>query len=726
MRLRHTQLAVLVALCLAPVWAVADNDLGSAYAAILRGDCEAARALIDRLDQSAPSDEVQRAHDWVANYESVISSRSELKQKTFDWQRAQAEQALADGQTFLALSFAAQGAAYATDLKEFAQSDWVVKLLQQCRTAADEAAKDDKWSRVLAYDSLMMRILPDDADLKKAQEQATRNARLELIYADEKALKRRLDKVDKTLLRSSIGMIQKLYYEEPDFKSMGEGAIDNLLTLCHAKKLQKYLDGLANPALREHFVRSLTALRADVTKQTSFTDKDLLRLFNKAVDANKESVELPEGLLITEFMQGVLDKLDDYSGVVWPADAADFDKMMMGGFYGVGIQLGLDERTNRLKVVTPLEDSPALEAGIQPDDLIVAVDGESTKGWTTEDAVEKIMGEGGTEVILTVLRPSTGERMPKKLVRRHIVLNTVYGVERLPEDAKKWNYMLDPDAGIAYLRLNGFHENSAKELRHALDDARGQGMKGLILDVRYNPGGLLDVVIDIVSLFVDHGEVVSTRGRLESEHHERVGGKAPYKDVPIVVLVNDGSASASEILAGALQDHHRAVILGERTFGKGSVQHVRPLDDDSRARLKLTTALYYLPSGRTPHKKAGADKWGVDPDWEVKLTPKEFRRVLERERDSNVIHNETHESAPLTDAEREAALAAEKSDNDKNDDEPPMLTDEQIKLLEADPYEAPNKDPQLETALLLVRVKLAGDLPWPREFVAAARADPAR
>ena len=211
--------------------------------------------------------------------------------------------------------------------------------------------------------------------------------------------------------------------------------------------------------------------------------------------------------------------------------------------------------------------------------------------------------------------------------------------------------------------------------------------------------------------------------RILPARRERVGGKAPFKDLPLVVLVNEGSASASEILAGALQDHHRAIILGERTFGKGSVQHVRPLNDE--ARLKLTTALYYLPSGRSPHKAPKAEKWGVDPDWALKLTPKEFRRVLEHERESSVIHNEAPDSAnnALSDEERAKNLEAVKSSMADKDDEPPLLSEADIKLLEADPNPAPSADPQLETALLLVRVKLAAGMPWPREFVAAAVQD---
>ena len=720
---RYVRLALwacLVCVGLSPVGVRAgDEPLDTAYAAILRGDYEAGRATVERILSSATDARAQRVRGWLDAYHRAVATRNELKAKTFAWNIERAQEDLAAGKVFRALSFTAQAAPYADDLSALTECHWVAGLTARCKEEARRLEQQDRWKDALSYYVLLGRIHRDDEEIRQLSENATRYARIELTYKDRKSLDERIRGVDKGLLRSAVKMIEQLYYREPNFREMAGGALDNLLTLAGVSKLRGYLDGLGNPALREHFVRRLTELRAGLAAEKSYGYRDLVRLFNQVCDLNRESVELPEGLLVVEFVEGVLGKLDEYTGMIWPADAADFEKMMMGGFEGIGIQLGLDERTNRLKVVTPLENSPALEAGIQPDDVIISVNGESTAGWTTDDAVRNIMGPSGTQVVLTVQRPRTGETIPFKLTRRRIVLTTVRGVERVGGNGNGWNYMLDKEAGVAYIRLSGFHPDSAQELRAALTQARTQGMKGLVLDVRHNPGGLLDVAIDIVSTFLDKGEVVATRGRIEFESRSRVGGEAPFKELPLVVLVNEGSASASEILAGALQDHHRAIVLGDRTFGKGSVQHVRPLGDE--ARLKLTTALYYLPSGRTPHKAPKAEQWGVDPDWNLKLTPKEFRRVLERERESYIIHNESPDAAnkALTTEERDKLLQALKSEDKSNADDPPLLSDEDIKALEADPNEAPNTDPQLETALLLIRVKLAADVPWPRELASA-------
>lgn len=724
MALRYARgLWLLVCVALVPQMAVAaEGRLNDAYAAILNGNYQSSRDLLNDLAKKG-SNEAASALDWLTGYQKLITERDALKAETFEWNAKQAKDALAAGNIRLALTFAAsQAAPYAKDLAGFGQEPWVTDLAERCRTEAKKAVEERHYETALSYYALLGRIYPDDKSLEELREDAARHARIELIYRDEKTLKEHLEGVTRDILRRALSDINRLYWKPPDFRKAAGGALDNLLTLTETSSLYDFMHGLANPDLREAFVKRLKELRAAVNGEGPFTQEHMLKLFNDIAKASKETVELPNEMLVVEFMEGADLQLDDYTAVIWPSEAQDFEKVMMGGFEGVGIQLGLDERSSRLKVVTPLENSPALEAGVQPDDLIVGVNDEDTNGWSTDDAVRNIMGPAGSSVVLTIFRPSTGEHIPFKLSRRKIELTSVRGVKRDPADPNKWDYMLDPANGVAYIRLTNFMPRSAAELVAALDDARHQGMQGLVLDVRHNPGGLLEVAIDIISNFVPpDSEVVATRGRHESEEHHASGG-GRFKDLPLVVLVNEGSASASEILAGALQDYGRAIVLGERTFGKGSVQHVRPIPG-SDARLKLTTALYYLPSGRSPHKAPDAETWGVDPTVKLELTPKEFRKVIERERESYVIANKGQGSGSnheLTEEEREKAIAALKANEKEKDKdkEPPFLSEEDIQALEADPNKAPAVDPQLETALLLIRVKLAADVPWPRELAA--------
>lgn len=708
--LRLPLLLVLLAACLSA--RADDNALSPAYAAILRGDVDAGLTELARLRESgAPPAEVARVESWLEAYRKTVDSRAQMKEETFAWNVAEAKKALEQNETYLALSFAAQAASYAADEQAYSQEPWIVDLTAKAMEQAQQLEAEHRWSKAHRYYWLLKQLHPKDKRFEELRERSERLARLELLYKDKAEFERRIKDVDKNLLRSAVSFINKNYYRDPDFTKMGEGAIDNLLALTETQKTYDYLNGLGNPVTRTSFQEGLKELRAWPRTEERFNSKDLLKLYNRVADLNDKTAELPEGLLVMEFLEGALQQLDEYTSMIWPVDAPDFDKMMMGGFEGVGIQLSLDERSGRLKVVTPLDDSPALEAGVQPDDLIVEVNGQDTKGWSTEDAVRNIMGQAGTEVTLTLFRPSTGQRLTYALTRRNIVLRTVRGVER-QADGQSWNYMLDEETGVAYIRISGFHPDTHEELVQALKAAQRQGMRGLILDLRHNPGGLLDVAVRSVSTFVGNGEVVSTGGRREARTSMRVTDEPFQVKTPMVVLINEGSASASEILAGAFQDHHRAIVLGERSFGKGSVQRVLTLGGS--ARLKLTTAIYYLPSGRSPHKDPDAEIWGVSPDVEVALTPKEFRQVLKRETDTYIIRSNEAQSATVSEEDRDKALEGLKGKAE--DDDEPLLTDEQIKELEGDPVKPQNGDPQLETALLLLRVKLAANLPWPQQL----------
>ncbi len=703
--------------------AKADERLAQVYGAILRGEFAAGKTEMERIIASGLDDpQVLKAKGWLQQFREKTESREELREKTFVWNVERSKQALRDGKTYLALSFAAQASAYAADEDELAGEAWVGELRQAALLEARRWQEAEKWSKAHSYFFLLGRVLPNDDQLETFRKSAERHARLEAIYENKEALKRRLKDVDRNLLYEAVRRINDSYFEKPDFRKLAEGALDNLSSLCQTNKMHDLLDGVANPATREHFLSKLEAERQSVAKAEKFDHKALLALYLSLKETNRLTIELPEPLLIIEFLEGALSRLDEYTSVVWPADSNEFDKMMVGGFTGVGIQLGVDEATGRLQVVSPLEASPALEAGIQPDDLIVGVDDKSTKGWSTEDAIREITGPEGTRVTLRIFRPSTGEHLSYPLQRRRIQLRSVRGVERSPAASEQWNFMLDPSLGIAYIQLTGFNPDSRQELIDALRRANSQGMKGLILDLRNNPGGLLDVAIETVGTFLGSGRVVETIGRREDRQRLDVPGKAEFADLPLVVLVNEHSASASEILAGALQDHNRALILGERTFGKGSVQRVLPISEN--ARLKLTTALYYLPNGSSPHKKPDAETWGVMPDAQVKLSPKEVSRILKRQREAAIIHNEKTSGKMVDTDERKKQLDALKEDT-RDEDASPLLTEDDLKALRADPFEAPDFDPQLETALLQLRVKLDGNLPWPRQIAATtpARSD---
>jgi carboxyl-terminal processing protease len=314
-------------------------------------------------------------------------------------------------------------------------------------------------------------------------------------------------------------------------------------------------------------------------------------------------------------MQGMLGSLGDaYSFYMPPAEQKELNEDLDGKFGGIGVKLDLKARD--LTVLSPIFNSPAHKAGVRAGDKILRINNQSTQGMSRQDAFELLRGEPGEKVTLTVLHLGEEKPIDLEIIRAEIHVDTVLG--DTPDGKGFWNYFLPGTDKIAYLRINSFSVDTAAELERALQTLTEQKMKGLILDLRDNPGGLLPSACEISNLFLKSGDmIVTTRGRDEEIRHEyKALIQGPYTDIPMVVLVNGKSASASEIVAACLQDHHRAAIVGQRSYGKGTVQDIIELEKDCGA-IRLTTAGYWRPSGKNIHRKHGAsesDLWGVQPD----------------------------------------------------------------------------------------------------------------
>ncbi len=303
---------------------------------------------------------------------------------------------------------------------------------------------------------------------------------------------------------------------------------------------------------------------------------------------------IPEAELYTKATNGMLDELKDpYSVLLAGDDFKELTEKTSGNYAGLGIQI--DVRDGWITVVAPLPDTPAERAGIETGDQIVEVDGKSTQGWNSEQAVKALRGEAGSNVAILIRRAGFDEAIPYKLNRATIHFRSVpVGTEF--------------DGGVGYISLNPVQESSAQELRDEIVAMRAKGMKSMVLDLRNNPGGLLDQGIKVSDLFLDPGqEVVSTRGRARGSTRQFYDEEKQLNpELPIVVLVSEGTASAAEIIAGALQDHDRALIVGTPTFGKGLVQTLYPLGQETA--LKLTTARWFTPSGRTIQRTAASEQ----------------------------------------------------------------------------------------------------------------------
>lgn len=352
-------------------------------------------------------------------------------------------------------------------------------------------------------------------------------------------------------------------------------------------------------------------------------------------------------------MEGMVSTLDPYSGYVNPDEYNRLRETLDQEFGGVGIVVELNPETKRLTVMTPLVGTPAYKAGLRSGDQIIGINGKDTEGMTLEDSVELMRGPEGSSVTLKLLRPEQPEPFEVTLKRARIPIESVLGDRRRQDGS--WVFHLEDHPNIGYIRLTNFGKDTAEELQAALQSFRepGNHIEGLILDLRGNAGGLLDAAIETCDLFLDGGVIVTTRGRggVERASYSATPGVELGKDVPMVVLIDKYSASASEIVAGCLQDQGRAVIAGQRSWGKGTVQNVLPLEGN-RSALRLTIASYWRPSGKDIHKRKDAkdiDDWGVrpEPELEVNLTNEQAAAVANarRERDIKTINGDEEAEA---------------------------------------------------------------------------------
>jgi carboxyl-terminal processing protease len=342
-------------------------------------------------------------------------------------------------------------------------------------------------------------------------------------------------------------------------------------------------------------------------------DYESLEVFSNILSIVKKNYveDIETKSLVSGAINGMLHSLDPHSAYLTPELYKDLQSDTQGRFGGLGIEITV--KGGILTVVSPIEDTPAAKAGIKPGDQIFKIEDEFTKDMTLVDAVKKMRGLKGTKINLTIRREGANDLLDVSMVRDIIRVQSVR------------SRSLEP--GYGYVRLAQFQERSDRDLQRALEKlvAEKGGMKGLVLDLRNNPGGLLTQAVRVTDLFLDSGLIVYTEGRIEAQKQKYFAQKdGTWADFPIVVLVNGGSASASEIVAGALQDHKRAVVLGTKTFGKGSVQTILPLDDNSA--LRLTTARYFTPLGRS------IQATGIVPDITVESVPVPEGKTDERKR----------------------------------------------------------------------------------------------
>jgi carboxyl-terminal processing protease len=667
---------------------------------------------LDRIEQSV-GQFIQQRHQFTAD-----------RKESFDKYVANVHKLEAANMPAYAMDWVREAYVHSDNGDAFRHELWVDELVQKAvQQAADAEKANDwltavrlyadlsaiepgvaKWKDDLNEAAFRLRLLNDYApDLFKAKEDeadkqrekadalvspTTQPAGKPTTQPDEDAFKTdwhdTLKGIQFSMLREALFDVHKYYYKDISYKTLLVGGLGAIKSLVTTPGLDQAFPKLDNAEKRQRFVAWIDqTLQSAQQAKPEEEDRMLSNALYDMKTNNDDTLELPEEVVVNEFAQGALNELDPYSSMIWPSGMDDFNKSTQGEFSGIGVQIELSD-DGELKVVSPLEDSPAYKLGIEAGDVITRINGKSAKGITTSQAVRNITGPPGTTINLTIRHPD-GTSKDYAVRRETIHVASLKGWQHEPGGG--WDYFIDPQEKIAYLNLTNFTKSTADELDRATAELRDQGARAIILDLRWNPGGLLSAACAVSDKFLRSGVIVSTRPDRDVPGQDMPPVEAHDTpddvDLPLVVVVNQISASASEIVAGALKDQHRATIIGERTWGKGSVQMLFSVDARA-AFLKLTTSHYYLPSGRCIHREENSTVWGVEPDLKVDMSAKQMTEAIEARQERDVL--------------REAGSPADADTGPAKPTTGPTTREAKKNLLDV--------DSQLDAALLVLRLQL--------------------
>ncbi len=640
----------------------------------------------------------------VERYRGNIEKRESARRERLTELDADLVKAAEKGDLLAALRAAIETHTLSTEKREVLERDSIKDLVTKAEAAARAAELEARWLdahnlynrlhllleesgtyqvdlRRIGQRLMMLRLYVPRRlhEMRSAQRVAEGEPALPPFNEIGEDWRDKLKDVEEPMAYRSIQAAAQLHVDHVPMSQMLAGGLRAVRTLADTPDLSQAFPGLADDAARAQFLRhiddKLETLK-DPVRPLDYTA--MVGSVRALLNSNAATVKIPVPAIVHEFANGAMGELDDFSSIIWPDELAQFERTTEGTFKGVGIQITLNDAME-IKVVTPLEGTPAARAGLRPNDLIRKIDSDSTLGMSLTQAVERITGKEGTRVMLTIEREGAEGPLEFDLVRAEIPIYSVKGWLRDGPRETDWDYMIDRASRIGYVRITQFTNRTTREFRSAIEEMLASGVKGVVLDLRNNPGGLLSEAVGVVSQYVPEGVVVTqedNQGR-ERERQSIVPGQASLANLPVVVLINGGSASASEIVAGCLQDYHKAVIVGDRSFGKGSVQNVFGLG--SKAAFKLTTQYYRLPGkdgqpGRLIHKRPKSETWGVEPDVEVEMLPKQFSDAIQIRLDADIVEFDAQGNLVNRDARPD----------------PSRLITEGL-------------DPQLETALLLIQ-----------------------
>lgn len=633
---------------------------------------DAAKALGVALDENTVSrhEKVQEHRETIAKTLETLSGQPGA---------AEREKALMEG-----MSAAISVHMLADDKEGVLQEADVRRLVAAADAHAREAEEAGRWYAAAEMFERLHALFEDEGTYIADRQRQLKRLSLIALYAPERnhelrsqrlvesgeeplpeynpageSVAERLEDVEPLMLLYAMVNADRHHVSGSKMRDLLVSGLKGVRLLVETEDLRGTYPQLEDEQARARFVEAVASRAADIERAPAVTDQTLQRVVRDVQSWNRQSVNLPEALVLRVFGDGAMRALDEYTEIIWPFDVRQFERSTRGNFSGIGVSIQMNAE-RKIQVVTPLDGTPAQRAGVRAEDVITAVNGENIFGISLNQAVEKITGPKGTPVDVTVERGEGEEKeeITFTIVRDTVELKTVKGWERLDATEDNWDWMIDPTHGIGYIRLTGFTENTTEDFDKAIAQMRTQGLQGLVLDLRFNRGGLLDQAVEITSRFVDYTKARRSFGQVVvSTRNDRSDGtgmppekllrrNTPLPELPVVVLINEGSASASEIVAGAIQDYAeasaaKAVVLGQTSYGKGSVQNVLPIDPERRtsprALMKLTTQYYVLPGGRMIHRVPGKIEHGVVPDLSVTMLPEKVAQSLVLRQEADVL-----------------------------------------------------------------------------------------
>ena len=629
---------------------------------IFRGDFESARQIV-RKPVVSDSHEIVELRKIIDEYIAIKERRKALQDKIYQTQINVLEElrqkAISDDVNNISkvFSLVLNISEYANEEQKQAllQDPLLIQTIQKAKVKAAKFEAEGKWldAYTVCY-SKLRQIYEDDKVYSDYAKQLLEKADIRTSLQDSpcETCEERYTGIEKRMFIKAVDFLDYSYINIVDYQDMAVKAINRCKLLAEVmSRLDVNNKYKITNAQYVTWSEALGEVVNEINRSQVDMGKDELADIFEQVFALNESphvgIGLPSTLLIAQFAEGALSALDPYTVIYWPNHVQDFEKALTNQFSGIGIKFSKQE--GLAKVVTVFPGTPAYKSGLQTGDIIMAVDGIETKDIPSDCLAKKITGPEDTKVTLKIRRSNEDKICDISLDRAKIIVPSVHGWQR--DETGKWLYIIDGPNKIGYVRISSFNSRTADDFEKVLCQLEGNGLKGLVLDLRSNPGGLLSAAVEITDKFISGGLIVRTQPRCGMSTYISAHQEGTHDDYPIVVLINQFTASASEILAGVLQDqkHKRAILVGQKTYGKGSVQSITSCCGKG-TQLKYTVAFYHLPSGqrvesRDLMEKLGRTDWGILPDVNVKLRSDELQKIIDVQKATECMVTNRQEDA---------------------------------------------------------------------------------